>query len=204
MSIPTQRTLLALLLLSPWTIAADCDGPAAGVAERDFVASLYAPGTIGDASRSQLGRPHPANAGDMQDHLPGFPTAVQWDGTQAQVNIQMSPSIDLSAQLLDENGGAAEDSCLVLDGLGKLPDRGLRGEPVTGLIGRSLVPGEYSAVVAPDCFLRDLALAARAHDGPPLKAAESLRGGPDCPSHDIDAEADKCGWPGKSRPCTSR
>ena len=49
-----------------------------------------------------------------------------------------------------------------------------------------------------------LALAARAHDGPPLKAAESLRGGPDCPSHDIDAEADKCGWPGKSRPCTSR
>ena len=155
MSTPSQRTLLALLLLSPWTIAADCDGPAAGVAERDFVASLYAPGTIGDASRSQLGRPHPANAGDIQDHLPGFPTAVQWDGTQAQVNIQMSPSIDLSAQLLDENGGAAEDSCLILDGLGKLPDRGLRGEPVTGLIGRSLVPGEYSAVVAPDCFLSD-------------------------------------------------
>ena len=55
-----------------------------------------------------------------------------------------------------------------------------------------------------DCLLRDLALAARAHDGPPLKAAESLRGGPDCPSHDMDAEADKCGWPGKSRPCASR
>ena len=55
-----------------------------------------------------------------------------------------------------------------------------------------------------DCLLRDLALAARTHDGPPLKAAESLRGGPDCPSHDMDAEADKCGWPGKSRPCATR
>lgn len=155
MSSRPQSILLALLLLSPWAVAADCEGPITGVAERDFVASLYAPGTIGDANRSQLGRPHPANAGDVQDHLPGFPTAVFWDGTQAQVNIQMSPSIDLSAQLLDENGGAAEDSCLILDGLGKLPDRGLRGEPVTGLIGRSLVPGEYSAILAPDCFLSD-------------------------------------------------
>ena len=52
-----------------------------------------------------------------------------------------------------------------------------------------------------DCLVRDLALAARAYDGPPLKAAESLRGGPDCPSHDMDAEADKCGWLGMGRPC---
>jgi hypothetical protein len=142
-----------ILFLIPTLLGADCDGPNPTYPEREFVAELYAAGSLGDPPRSQLGRPHPDNASDTPSPLPGSPTPVRWSGTGAQVNIQMSPPVELNALLLDADGTPAQDSCLLLDGLGDLADRGLRAEPDSGRITKRVIAHEYAAVLAPDCLL---------------------------------------------------
>jgi hypothetical protein len=134
-------------------LGSDCEGPNPTYPEREFVAEIHAVGSLGDTRRSQLGRPHPANASDNPSPLPGFPIPVFWPGTGTQVNIQMSPPVDLNVQLLDAAGAPAEDSCLLLDGLGELADRGIRGEPGSGLVGKKVIAQEYAAALAPGCLL---------------------------------------------------
>ena len=152
---PLRHCFIAFpgLLLVPLLLASDCEGPNSVYPEREFVAELHAAGNLGDTSRSQNGRPHPDNASETPSDLPGFPVPVFWSGSPAQVNIQMSPPIDLNAQLQDSTGSPAEDSCLLLDGLGALIDRGIRGEPGSGLVGKKVIPHEYSALLAPYCLL---------------------------------------------------
>lgn len=152
------RSLLPVLAagaLLPLLAGSDCEGPTPTYPARAFVTELHASNSLGDSRRSQLGRPHPANAANEVSDLPGSPTPVYWSGTPVQVNIQMSPSVDLSALVLDANEAPAEDSCLLLDAIGNLADRGARTEPGSGLIGKKVVPHEYLAIVAPQCLLGD-------------------------------------------------
>jgi hypothetical protein len=154
-----RRGFLRLLWLAAWCLVlpsllgSDCEGPNPVYPERDFVAELRPAGNLGDTGRSQLGRPHPDNAADFISDLPGFPTPVHWSGTATQLNIQMTPPIEFSAELQDNTGAPAEDSCILLDGVGSLLDRGIRGEPGSGLVGKKLVPNEYEALIAPYCLL---------------------------------------------------
>ena len=154
-----SRVFLQLLRFAVWCLVlpsllgSDCEGPNPVYPERDFVAELRPAGNLGDTGRSQLGRPHPDNAADFTSDLPGFPTPVHWSGTSAQLNIQMTPPIEFSAELQDSSGAAAEDSCILLNSVGSLLDRGIRGEPGSGLVGKKLVPNEYEALIAPYCLL---------------------------------------------------
>lgn len=139
--------------LVPALLGSDCDGPNPTYPEREFVVELQAPGSLGDSARSQLGRPHPDYASGSASLLPGSPTPVFWPGTSDQVNIQMSAPSALNVLLLGPSGTPSEDSCLFLDGLGDLADRGLRAQPNSGEITKQVLAHEYSALLAPNCLL---------------------------------------------------
>ena len=134
-------------------LGADCVTGPPDYPAREFVAELHSSNTLGNNQRSQFGRPHPDNAASEPTDLPGAPTAVYWPGTAAQVNIQMAPPVDLNVLVLDGDGNPTEDTCLLLDAIGTLADRGTRTEPGSGLIGKKVTPHEYEALVAPTCLL---------------------------------------------------
>ena len=149
---PELAAILGLGLV-PALLGSDCEGTNPIYPEREFVVGLHAPGSLGDAARSQLGRPHPDHSSGTTSPLPGAPTPVLWPGDSAQVNIQMSPPSALNVLLLDPSGAPSADSCLFLDGLGDLADRGLRSQPGSGQITKQVLAHEYSAFLAPNCLL---------------------------------------------------
>ena len=141
------------LVLVPALLGSDCDGSNPTYPERQFVVELHAPGSLGDPARSQLGRPHPDYTSSSISPLPGSPTPVLWPGDSDQVNIQMSAPSALNVLLLDPSGAPSADSCLFLDGLGGLADRGLRAQPGSGEITKQVLAHEYAAILAPNCLL---------------------------------------------------